>query len=98
VGAAAGGHQGTACLDLDGNKLWENRSIKYNPQHGNGATPIIAANNLIFSCDGRENPFVIGLDIAARPQGPNGIRPRSDDPTRPGSELRVTSVASNNAT
>lgn len=59
------GHQGTACLDLDGNKLWENRSIKYNPQHGNGATPIIAANNLIFSCDGRDNPFVIALDIAS---------------------------------
>ena len=52
------GHQGTACLNLDGSKVWENRAIKYNPQHGNGATPIIAANNLIFSCDGRDCPLV----------------------------------------
>jgi outer membrane protein assembly factor BamB len=55
------GHQGTACLDLTGKKLWENRTLKYQPQHGNGASPILVDGNLVFSCDGREEQFVAAL-------------------------------------
>lgn len=56
------GHQGTACLDLQGNLIWKNRSIHYQPVHGNGGTPILAENALVFSCDGYDQPFVIALD------------------------------------
>ena len=29
--------------------------------HGNGGTPALADNKLIFSCDGARDPFVIAL-------------------------------------
>jgi outer membrane protein assembly factor BamB len=58
------GHQGTACLDFDGNVIWKNRDIHYQPVHGNGGAPILTANGLVFSCDGLDNPFVIALDRA----------------------------------
>jgi outer membrane protein assembly factor BamB len=56
------GHQGTACLDLDGKVLWTNRDQKYAPVHGNGGTPILADDALIFSCDGFDKRFVVALD------------------------------------
>lgn len=56
------GHQGTACLDLDGKILWRNSSLPYPPVHGNGGSPIIVDDALIFSCDGASNPFVVALD------------------------------------
>lgn len=58
------GHQGTACLDLEGNKLWENRELFYQPQHGNGASPILVDGKLVFSCDGRVEQFVAALHAA----------------------------------
>ena len=56
------GHQGTACLDLQGKLIWTNRDIHYQPVHGNGGTPILTERALVFSCDGSEQPFVIALD------------------------------------
>ena len=56
------GHLGTACLDLDGQVLWRQTSIKYPPVHGNGGSPVLAGNHLIFSCDGESNPMVVALD------------------------------------
>lgn len=58
------GHQGTACLDFQGNVIWTNRDIHYQPVHGNGGTPILTQNSLVFSCDGLEQPLVIALDRA----------------------------------
>jgi len=58
------GHQGTACLDLQGKLIWTNRDIHYQPVHGNGGTPILTERTLVFSCDGYEQPFVIALDRA----------------------------------
>jgi outer membrane protein assembly factor BamB len=58
------GHQGTACLDLKGNIIWKNRDIHYPPVHGNGGTPILTRNALVFSCDGLDQPFVVALDRA----------------------------------
>ena len=55
------GHQGTACLDRTGRKIWENRTLKYHPQHGGGASPILVDGNLVFSCDGRDEQFVAAL-------------------------------------
>ena len=56
------GHLGTAALDLKGEVLWRHTDLKYNPVHGNGGTPALVGNALIFSCDGASNPFVAALD------------------------------------
>jgi len=56
------GHLGTACLDLDGHVLWRQTSIKYPPVHGNGGSPVLAGDLLIFSCDGAADPMVVALD------------------------------------
>ncbi len=58
------GHQGTACLDLTGKKLWENRDLFYQPQHGAGSTPVLVDDHLIFTCDGRDEQSVAALHIA----------------------------------
>ena len=56
------GHQGTACLDPDGKVVWRNTSLAYPPVHGNGGSPVLVGDALIFSCDGASNPFVVALD------------------------------------
>ena len=56
------GHMGTACLDIKGKVLWKNETVKYSPVHGNGGTPALLDDKLIFSCDGAKNPFVVALD------------------------------------
>lgn len=58
------GHQGTACLTLDGKIVWKRSDIKYNPVHGNGGSPVIVDQALIFSCDGGDDPFVVALNKA----------------------------------
>ncbi len=59
------GHQGTACLDRTGHIIWTNRDIRYAPVHGNGGSPVLVDDMLIFSCDGATNPFVVGLDASS---------------------------------
>lgn len=56
------GHLGTACLDFNGNVLWRNTSFDYPSKHGNGSSPVLVDNALIFNCDGRADPFVVALD------------------------------------
>ncbi|MSU20882.1 MAG: serine/threonine protein kinase [Pedosphaera sp.] len=56
------GHLGTACLDLNGKVLWRNTSLNYEPVHGNGGSPILVDDALIFSCEGAKDPFVVALD------------------------------------
>jgi len=56
------GHMGTACLDTEGKILWKNTSLRYSPVHGNGGSPILVDDRLIFSCDGSANPFVVALN------------------------------------
>jgi outer membrane protein assembly factor BamB len=58
------GHQGTAALDLAGNVLWRNTSHSYQPVHGNGGSPILVDEALIFSCDGGDKRFIVALDRA----------------------------------
>src|SRR6516165_12746350 len=55
------GHQGSACLDLTGKVLWRCTELKYNPVHGNGGTPILVDDKLIFNCDGGDQCFVAAL-------------------------------------
>ena len=56
------GHQGTACLDLEGKVIWRNTTLGYSPVHGNGGSPILVGTALVFSCDGGSDPFVVALD------------------------------------
>lgn len=56
------GHLGTACLDLDGAVRWRQDSLRYSPVHGNGGSPVLWGDRLLFSCDGASNPFVVALD------------------------------------
>ncbi len=56
------GHLGTAALDFEGQVVWTNTELKYNPVHGNGGTPILVDDRLVFSCDGGSAPFVVALD------------------------------------
>jgi outer membrane protein assembly factor BamB len=58
------GHQGTTCLDLDGKILWRNTSLRYAPVHGNGGSPILVDDMLVFSCDGGDQRFVVALNVA----------------------------------
>ncbi|WDQ15489.1 PQQ-like beta-propeller repeat protein [Rhodopirellula sp. P2] len=56
------GYQGTACVDLDGNLIWKNRDLFFKPVHGNGGTPVLVDDKLIFTCDGAKDPKVVALD------------------------------------
>ena len=56
------GHLGTAALDLKGNVIWRQTKLAYQPRHGNGGSPVLVGNSLIFSCDARNEPFVAALD------------------------------------
>src|SRR5205823_1463754 len=56
------GHLGTAALDFSGRVLWRQTDVKYAPVHGNGGSPILVGDRLIFNCDGSEDPFVMALD------------------------------------
>jgi outer membrane protein assembly factor BamB len=59
------GHQGTACLDLDGKMIWKTQELAYPPVHGNGGSPVLVDGLLIFGCDGASDPFVAALDAAS---------------------------------
>lgn len=57
------GHLGLACLDTAGKILWKNNDYPYKPVHGNGGSPCITQETLIFSVDGTDMQSIIGLDI-----------------------------------
>jgi outer membrane protein assembly factor BamB len=56
------GPYGTAALDLNGKVQWRNTSLKYPPVHGNGGSPALVGDRLVFSCDGAKDPFVVALN------------------------------------
>lgn len=56
------GHMGTAALDLAGNILWRQTELAYPPMHGNGGSPALVGDLLVFSCDGDTDPFLVALD------------------------------------
>lgn len=58
------GHQGTACVTLDGNILWRNDQLAYPPVHGNGGSPVVVGQHLIFSRDGENISEITALDKA----------------------------------
>ena len=59
------GHQGTACLDAGtGDVAWSTREFAYAPVHGNGGSPVVVDDLLIFNADAAQNPCVIALEKA----------------------------------
>ncbi|MSU22570.1 MAG: serine/threonine protein kinase [Opitutus sp.] len=56
------GHHGTACLDRAGKIIWRNNQLSYAPVHGNGGSPVLVDDRLIYSADGGKSPFVVALD------------------------------------
>ena len=56
------GHMGTAALDVSGKILWRQTALKYSPLHGNGGSPALVGDTLVFSCDGTKDPFIVALD------------------------------------
>lgn len=57
------GFYGTACLNSSGQILWK-QTLKYEPQHGPGGSPLLFEDLLIMSCDGFDAQFVVALDAA----------------------------------
>lgn len=63
------GHLGTACLDaLTGRTIWSTQEFAYSPVHGNGSSPVLFEDLLIFSADAETEPKVIALDKATGKQ------------------------------
>lgn len=56
------GHHGTAGLDVSGKILWRMNSLPYPPTHGNGGSPILVGNKLVYSADATADPFIAALD------------------------------------
>ncbi len=55
------GADGTAALTTSGEIVWK-ATFPYVTQHGNGGSPVIYKDLLIFSCDGYDTAFVVALD------------------------------------
>jgi outer membrane protein assembly factor BamB len=55
------GADGTAALTASGEVVWKKR-YAYESQHGNGGSPTLYKDLLIFSCDGSDTAFVVALD------------------------------------
>ena len=63
------GHLGTACLNAaNGQTAWATQSFAYSPVHGNGSSPVLFEDLLIFSADAETEPKVIALDKATGTQ------------------------------
>ncbi|BBO33714.1 PQQ-binding-like beta-propeller repeat protein [Lacipirellula parvula] len=56
------GPLGTAAVDLNGEIIWQNKTISYDARHGGAGSPVVVGDTLVFNCDGVENPFIVGLD------------------------------------
>jgi outer membrane protein assembly factor BamB len=57
------GHMGTAALSLDGKQVfWKTNKLAYKPVHGNGGSPILVDDKLVFSCDGGDVQFIVALN------------------------------------
>lgn len=55
------GSDGTAALSTAGAIIWKAR-FEYRSQHGDGGSPIVYGDLLIFSCDGDDTAYVVALD------------------------------------
>jgi outer membrane protein assembly factor BamB len=58
------GHMGTACLGLDGTVGWKNQDHPYKHVNGNGGSPILVGDKLVFATEGTDVQRVVALDKA----------------------------------
>lgn len=58
------GTHGTACLTLSGEVVWKTNEFKYVPVHGNGGSPVLVGDRLVFSCDGADSQQVVAVEAA----------------------------------
>ncbi len=56
------GHLGTCCVDLQGKIIWRNEDLSYAPVHGNGGSPVVVDNRMIFTRDGETIHEITALD------------------------------------
>ncbi len=56
------GHMGTAAVDLSGKVVWTQTALQFPPVHGNGGSPALVGDLLVFSCDGASSPYLAALD------------------------------------
>lgn len=56
------GYQGTACTSRNGELIWTQRELSFPPVHGNGGSPILVDDKLVFTCDGGDDPFIVALN------------------------------------
>lgn len=59
------GHQGTACVTLAGETIWKNTDLDYPPVHGNGGSPAVVGDLVLFSRDGSDVAEVTALNKAS---------------------------------
>lgn len=71
------GPHGTACVAPTGEVIWK-QTLAYAPQHGNGGSPALAGDVLVICCDGSDEQYVVGLDLAS-----GELRWRTDRDTDP---------------
>ncbi len=55
------GAEGTAAVSTSGEILWKARQ-PYQSQHGNGGSPVLYGDLLIFNCDGFDQAFIVAID------------------------------------
>jgi outer membrane protein assembly factor BamB len=55
------GSDGTAALTTSGQIVWK-AHLPYESQHGNGGSPIVYGDLLVYSGDGSDDAFVVALD------------------------------------
>jgi len=53
---------GTVCLNTAGKVLWFQRDLAYETPHGNGGSPVLHDDKLLFSCDDSTTPYVVALN------------------------------------
>jgi len=56
------GHEGIACLALNGHAIWKTHELRYEPRHGNGGSPALFEDHLLVICDGADQQFTANLD------------------------------------
>ncbi len=56
------GHHGAACLDRAGKILWRNPRLRFDPVAGNGGSPILAGDRLVYVAECATAPGIVALD------------------------------------
>jgi outer membrane protein assembly factor BamB len=56
------GPYGTAATNLAGKPIWKTQEFPFDPMHGNGGSPALVDDLLVFSCDGLDERSITAID------------------------------------